>query len=309
MNRKSKLLVLISVTVLLSVCTVFVLKADFIKKPAGIAFVLMACLAMCKSGPDGVLLLCWAGVASQAVDLAVNVAFARSVLNRRRRFHFVYRRDRDNAGDWASCPGRYYDFGNVVEHDIYSVRWKKIRRTDVVILGGGGLVDCIKEWNETVNRLFDVCDTVIGWSIGENREANGGGWSCPVKWERFTLLGRRDGEGERWLPCVSCKMPELSETNGEPSSGVGVIGHKDHPLEGAEITNAYPARRIIDYIGRHGRIRTNTYHGWYWAMLMGKQVDALADWSSKFRHLPQSDLAKAREMNDRFYERVLEVMK
>ena len=66
-----------------------------------------------------------------------------------------------------------------------------------------------------------------------------------------------------------------------------IYEHKNFPLSGIgdlypKITNKYPFEEIIEFLGSAEVIITNSYHGAYWATLLGRKVVILQPFSSNF---------------------------
>ena len=224
--------------------------------------------------------------------------------------HFVYRRDMANGGDMASCPRQYFRWPlRCREHDIDDMDLRWIRESDIVILGGGGLLDCTEEWNRTINKLLARCRTVIAWSVGFNGRT-GNAISEKIDFGKFSMLSIRDKDhpsGYEWLPCVSALAIEDTSV-GAPDGGIGTISHRDHLItrSGACILNSESPRRVLEFIRQHGRIETNSYHAAYWAGLLNREVVLrMAVHSEKFKWLSRVDLADAKEMNCKYYRRVM----
>src|SRR6478735_12850937 len=93
------------------------------------------------------------------------------------KIHFIRNVDQNNAGDYFCSPlGYYWDFFKnyaVVQHDMGAVRFHEIHRSDVVIFGGGGVINYCEAWNKLINRMFETAGTVIGWGIGFNSHLQG----------------------------------------------------------------------------------------------------------------------------------------
>ena len=64
-----------------------------------------------------------------------------------RTVHFVHCVEFRNRGDMNCCPyfyfSDYFDQFPCMIHNIWDVQFSAIRHDDIVILGGGGLFDCL----------------------------------------------------------------------------------------------------------------------------------------------------------------------
>lgn len=215
------------------------------------------------------------------------------ILNRERSprtIHFIHRTDETNCGDMASCPLGYFPYFNkykICKHDIYDVKFKKIKRDDVVIFGGGGLFDCLEEWNQNINRTLDICDNCFAWSVGFNTH-HGTSVETKINFEKFKKITVRDfGHPSHFdfCPCVSCMV---DFPNAELCRKVGVLEHKSFKLDlpYPTINNSADIQTVLKFIAESSVIITDTYHVWYWSTLMGKRVILMKPFSTKFDYLP-----------------------
>lgn len=208
-----------------------------------------------------------------------------------RSVHFVHCVEFRNRGDMNCCPyfyfSDYFDQFPCMIHNIWDVQFSAIRHDDIVILGGGGLFDCLDGFQETINRLCYVCRNVIAWGVGHNtHEDRQLYWQ--VEYERFRLLSVRDYDypGQSYCPDVSCMMKGL-ERRQETRRRIGLISHQEYDIElpFEKITHKDRLEVILDFIAGSEVLVTNTYHCAYWGMLMGKKVILYKPFSSKFRWL------------------------
>ena len=202
--------------------------------------------------------------------------------------HFIYRIDWDNVGDLACSPVRYFKQFNKLsfyEHDTNSIAFDKIKEDDLVIIGGGGMIDCWDEWNLIINRILKQCHFVVGWGFGFNQHY-GTDISTKIHFKQFKMLGIRDWNHPSkipFLPCVSCLI-RLLDKKYSIKRRIGVITHKDFKinLDYPTISNRNRLKKIISFIGSSEIIVSNSYHACYWATLMGKKVILMNPFSTKF---------------------------
>ena len=284
--------------------------------------------------------------------VATPVRFGRSLAAKERdgvvkKIHFVNRIDRDNIGDVACCPLSYYSEYflqyNVLRHDLDYIDWGVVERGDIVILGGGGVLNVTPSFNIAINKLLDRCDTVIGWSVGHNTHNHRWGRSEDfegIDYARFALIAIRDfnhPSGLEWLPCPSGLAPELA-TRAATKRRFGYIAHKDlaPAFASAEhIDNSFNLADIADYMAGSETVVTYSYHMAYWAQLMGRAVVVVDKFSDKFDYFkypiafvetgpdgltqealetaqpqraPEGARAEAVALNDRFFARVREIV-
>ncbi len=205
--------------------------------------------------------------------------------------HYIHRHDIQNTGDYKCCPLEYFFYMfplDYLVHDIYNINYAMIEKNDIVILGGGGLLDCINKWNVSINKLLDICDNVISWGCGFNFYNTI--INDKIAFEKFKLLSIRDYRHPskyKFVPCVSCMMPELSRFF-EIKRNIGILEYKDNPIitfSYPKISNKASLDEIIEFIGSSNVIITNSYHACYWATLMKKKVILYNEHSSKFDYI------------------------
>ena len=221
-----------------------------------------------------------------------------------RKLHFIHQLEKSyvppNQGDWIASPYYYFagEFSRFtcVLHSAWSILWHEIDTEDVVIFGGGGLIDNSNALNDILNRLFLECDNVVIWGAGTHKYSNEFIDSCddsnihniesatiPINFDKAALIGVRDymhPYGLPFLPCASCLHPafESAAIFGEIKREVGVISHgldrffeiSDYPY--ALVSNTDPMSSIVKYICESNVLLVSTYHGAFWSMLLGKKV-------------------------------------
>jgi hypothetical protein len=211
------------------------------------------------------------------------------------KIHFVHHLEKRyvpaNLGDWICCPYYYYEdyfaqFTCLI-HSDWAVLWHEIERDDIVIFGGGGLLDNSDELNRVLNRLIDRCDNVIIWGAGTHKYTDNNIFGKKtateeIQYKRAALVGVRDYQhpsGLPYLPCVSCMNPAFSI----PQEDVAIrrnIGTIKSALEStfavqnlpSSVTNAEPIGTVVRYILSSKHILVSSYHGAYWSMLLGRKA-------------------------------------
>lgn len=216
-------------------------------------------------------------------------------MKRAGKIHFVHHLEKRhvpaNLGDWICSP--YYYFVNYfsqytcVLHSDWAVLWHEIERSDIVIFGGGGLLDNSDELNRVLNRLIENCDNVIIWGAGTHKytENNIFGKKTAtekINYEKAAIVGVRDFQhpsGLSYLPCVSCMNPAFSTSQDEVPirRNVGTIKsalEANFAVQGLPsfVTNAEPIGTVVNYILSSKIILVSSYHGAFWSMLMGKKA-------------------------------------
>jgi hypothetical protein len=112
----------------------------------------------------------------------------------------------------------------------------------------------------------------------------------------FTEVGIRDWDRNMpWVPCASCMHPSLYKKY-QIKNDVIFFEHKKQLIKkfGNDsmprfVNSGSNIEQTIELLGSANIILTNSYHGAYWGVLLGKQVIVVSPWSSKFlslRHTP-----------------------
>jgi hypothetical protein len=173
-------------------------------------------------------------------------------------------------------------------------------RGELVVLGGGGLLlpECWRLW---VGPLFDRANQVIGWGIGHHHDqVHLGPGEAPGDWrasvvryrddyplDRFALLGVRDwGVPLRWVPDASCMHPAFDAP--APARHAVVVYTHDKlapiPIGAPRMSNVgdAPFEAVLEFLAAGDVVVTNSYHGAYWATLLGRRAVVYEPWCSKF---------------------------
>ncbi|MES2978751.1 MAG: methyltransferase domain-containing protein [Pseudomonadota bacterium] len=193
-----------------------------------------------------------------------------------------------------SAPHLYFDFlrENSLIVDVKSVRdfgvndpSNKISFEGAsLIVGGGGLLDCeyFAPELELITKLRHAKLKVL-WGAGFNKY-NLNYYSDIFNPSRenlsgFDLVGVRDySSGFDWVPCASCMHEVFQAPGGEPLNEFVTLLHSDRSLiSGSEalpnpLDNNNSFEKIIAHIKSGNTVLTNSYHGAYWAQLLGKKV-------------------------------------
>jgi len=165
-----------------------------------------------------------------------------------------------------------------------------------------------------VEAILANAASVVGWGVGihspQQKQIDGDIRGEPV-WEgaaalaqKFALLGLRDNIGWNYdhVSCVSCLAPLFAnEHRNEIRHRVAIYSHRRMPigLPGVpQMTNNTRFAEAIGFIASAEHIVTNSYHGAYWALLLGRRVSAIP-WCVKFLHFGTPlELIGFREIGD-----------
>lgn len=211
-------------------------------------------------------------------------------------------RDTKNAGDRWSSPLEYFEFPG---HEVIlgDMRSPPDCNPDVVIYGGGSI---------TASPDFQKRGLTIGWGVGHHERHEPWDGAMQTEHERAAqlcdLYFPRDEVGMQTTPCASCLHPIF-----------------DEPFEPVHAVVRYSAARRISvnepgvphmtnedgtigeavrFLASGREVITSSYHGAYWAHLLGRKV-TVVPWGSKFSYLPTGDLEQCREANQRAYQQVI----
>jgi hypothetical protein len=197
----------------------------------------------------------------------------------------------------SSCPIDYFYFPFETEKICTSKfisSIPKLKSEDcVVIYGGGGLIHIPSpQYN---NGKFgsqeiitsEIGDKVIAWGVGYNVHG-GTEINIPEWWKKYKMFGIRDNiKGYDWVPCASCMNPAffncytitrdfvVYEHQGYKLNIPGLPKRSTHP----------PLSEALEFLGSANTIITNSYHGAYWGMLLGRKVLVCNPFSTKFYNI------------------------
>ena len=256
------------------------------------------------------------------------------------KFTNIFRKDEDNVGDWYSTPTKYFHLPGE-SADIWQMDFEFMPQHENVIFGGGGLIGQMRPMGHVITNLKNENKRLYAWGLGEHIYISMDEQtqfippmdiSYPFYIRKFDLLGIRDHypnlytaiPSARWVPCASC-MHEAFDKEYEVKNDVAFFTHKQLPMGLIHMmpkqTWDYPHmwndnkqtfEEVIEFLGSADVICTNSYHGAYWATLLGKVVVAFP-WSSKFYGLkhrpllcPAPDWLNALDREQKQYKSALE---
>jgi hypothetical protein len=195
---------------------------------------------------------------------------------------FFYYKGPGNVGDNWSSPAHYFSWP---EHATFRIG-QSAPPSDVAIFGGGAIEPVLR--NKGVHREVKARKRVA-WGVGAS--AKGMPQSIPLVAD-LDLVGVREWGRERnlpgawYVPCASCMLPLLDQrwpvtqdvvgfVNSNPDRPAPDLG--DLPTKG----NNLSIEEVIGWLGSAETVVTNSFHGVYWATLLGRRVVCIP-YSSKF---------------------------
>jgi hypothetical protein len=225
----------------------------------------------------------------------------------------LHRRNTNNIGDLMCAPYLFFpDLLGSTAHEILGFRSadepdrdkrvlfnETFSSSEVIVVGGGGLleIDFFKPFFDYLKERKKAQKVVIwgaghnSWSIGDWRQLKA---SYTFDASLFDLIGTRDSNTAfDWLPCVSC-MSSAFDTPISLKREIGVYAHvgtlnnekfrRKLPKNFEMIDNSSSFEDAISFIGSSELILTDSFHGAYWATLLGRRVVGFPT-SSKFYDL------------------------
>lgn len=188
-----------------------------------------------------------------------------------------------NVGDLASAPGLYFPEH---AHEIHFADIDGAPQSEHkgVILGGGAILQRIIERQDDFNA-----PTVI-WGAGYTIRGASSYVPFHLQADRYNLIGVRDfNTPYPWVPCASCLSPLFDRTYEITREYVFFENRPHGLLPYADMGNdCLDLPHVIQTLASAETVVTSSYHGAYWATLLGRRVLAFP-FSSKFfglRHPP-----------------------
>lgn len=206
---------------------------------------------------------------------------------------------RRNVGDCLTHPVDYFNWGfKSQKYALGSPASSYLRtRPSVVIVGGGGIVrhptrnDWLAMCRIAAELPIDIPMVVWGMGLNDHGRLDIAYDSELEFIERRpnVLVGLRDRFHRNYLPCVSCMRPEFDERF-TIVRDIGLYVHEsyDLALDYPKMSNAFVDdpeqhfRDVVSFLGSSELVITNSYHGAYWATLLGTRVIVANPFSNKF---------------------------
>lgn len=217
----------------------------------------------------------------------------------------------DNIGDQICAPALWFpELANTVRDEILGLNqfenpelaarlaWKaQVAEADLLIVGGGGLleIDFFRPGLKYIAENRKSGSHFVLWGAGHNtwqlKDWRGLRQELNIAEFGFDLVGVRDyGCGEEWVPCSSCMAPDLDKS-AEPAFDVVLYAHVETlrherfaqqlPTGLPMLDNSAPFEQVIPFLASGDLVLTDSFHGMYWATLLGRRVIAFPS-SSKF---------------------------
>ncbi|THF48083.1 polysaccharide pyruvyl transferase family protein [Allorhizobium terrae] len=222
----------------------------------------------------------------------------------------IHRSNTSNIGDIKSSPFNFFDVPgwDIVRHDIlesvnsnHRAQWEaSFDAADCVVIGGGGLfgIDFFEPALNEAYRRRRPDQKFVTWGAGHNNYQVGSWREMKYNLDlipfNYDLIGLRDANQiYDWVPCPSCMDPAFDEYY-EITEDVVFFKHIETDLDEYTLSILPKNIRVIDnytsfhdvikYLASAELVLTSSFHGAYWATLLGRRVVAFP-FSSKFYSL------------------------
>ncbi|MHC4332179.1 MAG: polysaccharide pyruvyl transferase family protein [Planctomycetota bacterium] len=187
-----------------------------------------------------------------------------------------------NTGDANSCPANYFEEFSVCERVNYVGALGKSSEGDTVVFGGGGLF--MNDWHDSVIKASARGVKIIIWGAGMNYPEHKLPANVPASLAACKLVGIRDkrlaiANGVNWVPCASCLHPSFSiMRSAKPTHKLVQYchswGHLDMPgiPKRSNMDRSLSFQDVIEFLASGEAVVTDSYHGAYWSLLLGRDV-------------------------------------
>lgn len=190
----------------------------------------------------------------------------------------VFHHRADNVGDRVCGSAQYFwpeQVRNVGFH-------YELTKPENAIFGGGQVFGQVDKASAAV--ADELPGVLIAWGIGVPlRDSKEDALVREVA-QRFALFGTRNYEWHdilRFVPCASCMSPAFDQAP-DPQHKVVVFSHQNKtpnlnpPDDVPFLTNKNQSfQSVINFLASGETVVTSSYHGVYWAQLLGRKVICL----------------------------------
>ena len=207
----------------------------------------------------------------------------------------------NNIGDLYSSIYRIYP--NIV--DNYEVMClhndiqkdyitKEKLKGKIAIIGGGELIDLKDEWNSKINFIIENSKKIYFFGAGYNNENSIVKTKINFNHNNIAKIGIRDiNNNYGFVPCPSCLLLEKYKNN-KNLRKYGIVEHCQKKIPNIygiseKINMIYKNDKSIDtileFISSTENLIVNSYHAYYFSVLLGKKVLLYENWSNKFNNI------------------------
>lgn len=171
---------------------------------------------------------------------------------------------------------------------------KQKLKDKVAIIGGGELIDLNDEWNSKINFIIESSKKTYIFGAGYNNENTIIKTKINFNHNNIAKIGIRDIDNNYcFVPCPSCLLLEKYKNN-KNERKYGIIEHCQRKIPNItgideRISMIYENEESIDtilkFISSTENLIVNSYHAYYFSVLLGKKVLLYQNWSNKFNNI------------------------
>jgi hypothetical protein len=218
----------------------------------------------------------------------------------------LHRVDPANTGDIASAPVLWVPelrdawHVDVLDGSVERITLLARSRPITVVVGGGGIFGDVG-FSVIMEHLANALEETpnlqaVVWGAGSNAHYDSPVAPLPQRlFARCQIVGLRDRRPDyEWAPCASVLHPAFVDAAPPVHAVVAYCHQSQSGLHSVARTLGIPTltnwgpevREAIHFIASGSTVVTDTYHGAYWATLLGRRVSVVSAFSTKFEHLP-----------------------
>jgi hypothetical protein len=242
----------------------------------------------------------------------------------------LYHSRADNIGDKMCGPAQYFWPNSVTRASFVY----ELTVPENAILGGGQVFTQIDDYSKKFEK--NPTGHLVAWGVGVPLKGNNDKLVLNVA-SRFALFGTRNFDWRdelNFVPCASC-MSKVFDSAPSPTHEVVIFAHKKktpflNSVDGVPFMNNknQNPQSVIDFIAKGETVVTSSYHGVYWAQLLGRKIVCIpynrkfstfqyipvtaseSSWKSMIKraHRTEALLEEYRDINMRFAKQVAELM-
>uniref|UniRef100_A0A6C0JAA5 Glycosyltransferase 2-like domain-containing protein n=1 Tax=viral metagenome TaxID=1070528 RepID=A0A6C0JAA5_9ZZZZ len=171
---------------------------------------------------------------------------------------------------------------------------KEKLKNKTAIIGGGGLIDLKDEWNNKINFIIESSKKTYFFGPGYNNENSTIKKKINFNHNKVAKIGIRDINNKYgFVPCPSCLLLERYKNN-KNIRKYGIVEHCQRKIPNINginerISMIYENNKSIDtilkFISSTENLIVNSYHAYYFSVLLGKKVLLYKNWSNKFNNI------------------------
>ncbi len=216
--------------------------------------------------------------------------------------------DTNNYGDRSSSPLDYFGFDcEAIRMDVtsYHSKIEELKECFIIYGGGGHIHIPAPDYNDGrfghIEEIIKLSPWMVTWGLGHNVPGLDELLYPPYFKTAFKLNGMRNKSDEyRWVPCSSCMSPLFDEPRDKPTSAYVIYHHDNRLIDIGNFKkkslNKTSMRAALKFIQKGRTLITNSFHGAYWGLLLGKKVVVISPLTTKFKSI-HPDLVFATEHN------------